>query len=56
MEKRKCGDCNAPITACMGFVQAGDFNLAVEERIPTTDIRERYWKCVELHSDHALRS
>lgn len=44
---RRCCDCGAEIRECMGFVVAGDWNLALLGKIPWSAIRERCAKCVE---------
>jgi len=43
---RKCFICQAPISACMGYVCAGDFLKAVEGTMPPNEIKETCGKCV----------
>jgi len=39
-------DCGKPITACMGFVHAGDFLQALAGNLPWVKVRERCGRCV----------
>ena len=44
--KRQCMICLAPLDACMGFVIAGDWLMALGGEIPPETIRELCGKCV----------
>jgi hypothetical protein len=47
---RPCFICGKKITACMGFVMAGDFVLAMEGKISKTAVRERCGSCVARYT------
>lgn len=44
---RACCDCGKPLSACFGFVIAGDFVLALSGALPREEVRERCGVCVE---------
>jgi len=42
--KRECYKCHTPISACMGFVHAGDWVKWTEDK--TTVVRELCGRCI----------
>ena len=43
---RYCCNCKTEVAECMGFVNAGDFIKAVDNKIPWFEVRELCGKCV----------
>lgn len=48
--ERKCWRCKKPITACMGFVNAGDFIEAAMGKRSFRQVKELCGKCVEYEN------